>query len=117
MQPGGLNRESIKEKALEWWNGTSAYCRFHIAIFGCASAVAFVFWLLGINLLYFLFASPYLVAHNMQIWRLVTCFYINDSLIYMLVSIYCFRLMCNVRETYLGTARFFVYFLINGVII
>merc|ERR1719264_1318044 len=103
MQPGGFSTESIKEKALEWWNGTGAYYRFHIAILGSASTVAFIFWALGINLLYFLFASPYQVAHNMQIWRLVTSFYINDSLIFMLLTIYCFRYQCNVSETYLGT--------------
>ena len=88
---GSLSIEGIKEKAMDLWNTTSAYVRFHLAVFTVASAVAFIFWLLGINLLYFLFPNPHSVAHGMQIWRLLTGYYITDGIIILLVSVWMFR--------------------------
>jgi hypothetical protein len=69
-------------------------------------------WLVA--LMYF----PKRIYGKLEIWRLLTgLYFLNDFFIVtLLISLWMFRSYLNGKERELGTARFFAYFLINGVV-
>lgn len=104
---------NIGHRLKDWWVNIPAYTRLILYV------TLFVYALTWISLYFIIFFvnTPYSVIREFQFWRLFTFSYVPSGILNLILEMISFLPYSCRAERRLGTSKYFVYFLLNSVMI